>query len=202
MSEYRFRKMEYSDVKDVSLIHQAAFENFFLTTLGLKFLETYYKACLKNSQTIAYCAEDSKGKIVGFATGTLLAKGYHKTIFLKNWFFFLASLAISIVKKPSILIRLAKNLEKNERNDDKGDYAELLSIGVNPSCKGGGVGKALLNIFCQEVKNKGGSKIVLTTDKLNNEAVLGFYQKAGFEIYYEFITFPNREMYKLIALLD
>lgn len=202
MSEFSFRKMESSDVKEVSLIHKAAFKSFFLTTLGIRFLETYYKACLSNSQTIAYCALDSDGRIVGFATGTLLAKGYHKSIFLKHLFVFLSSLAISIIKKPNILIRLAKNLEKNEREDDNGNYAELLSIGVDPSCKGGGVGKILLNIFCQEVKNRQGSKIVLTTDKLNNDAVLGFYKKAGFDIYYEFKTYPNREMYKLISFLD
>lgn len=202
MSEYKFRKMVFSDVKEVSLIHQAAFKNFFLTTLGIRFLETYYEACLTNDNTIAFCALDNNGKIVGFATGTLLAKGYHKSIFLRHWFVFLASLAISIVKKPSILIRLARNLEKNERKDDKGDYAELLSIGVDPSCKGGGVGKTLLNFFRQEIKKRGGNKIVLTTDKLNNDSVLGFYQKAGFETYYEFSTYPNRKMYKLIALLD
>lgn len=202
MSEFSFRKMEFSDIKEVSLIHKAAFKNFFLTTLGLSFLETYYKACLTNEKTIAYCALDRDGRIVGFATGTSLAKGYHKSVFLKHWLIFLSSLAISIVKKPNILIRLAKNLEKNEREDDKGNYAELLSIGVDPNCKGGGIGKILLNAFCQEVKNRKGSKIVLTTDKLNNDAVLGFYQKAGFDIYYDFKTYPNREMYKLISSLD
>lgn len=202
MSEFSVRKMESSDVKEVSLIHKAAFKNFFLTTLGIRFLETYYKACLSNNQTIAYCALDRDGKIVGFATGTSQAKGYHKSIFLKHWFVFFSSLAISIFKNPKILIRLAKNLEKNEREDDNGNYAELLSIGVDPNCKGGGIGKILLNKFCQEVKNKQGCKIVLTTDKFNNDAVLGFYKKAGFDIFYEFKTYPNREMYKLISFLD
>lgn len=202
MSEYSYRKMESTDVKEVSLIHQAAFENFFLTTLGLSFLETYYKACLKNQYTIAYCALDKDGKLVGFATGSLISKGYHKSVFLHHIFPFLISLAISILKKPTVLVRLAKNLEKTDQKDDDGDYAELLSIGVDPSCKGGGVGKTLLNYFKQEVKNRGGRRIVLTTDKMNNDAVLGFYKNLGFMIFYEFIAFPKREMYKLIAFLD
>ncbi|MBA4258957.1 MAG: GNAT family N-acetyltransferase [Chitinophaga sp.] len=202
MSDFTFRKMQESDVTKVSLIHTKAFHNFFLTSLGMGFLETYYSACLKHQHTIAFCAEDQQGNLIGFATGSSWASGYHKSIFLKNIFSFLASLAISILKRPQILIRLIRNLEKNEHKNDTGEYAELLSIGVNPNYKSGGVGKELLTVFHDEVKKRGGVNVALTTDKFNNDAVLAFYKKCGYTILYDFKTYPKREMYKLIAILD
>jgi len=202
MSDFIFRQMRESDVSKISLIHTKAFKDFFLTSLGRGFLETYYSACLKHQNTIAFCAEDIEGNIVGFATGSSWAKGYHKSIFLNNMLNFIASLAISILLKPQILVRLFKNLEKNENKNDKGEYAELLSIGVNPDYKGGGVGKELLILFHKEVKSRGGKKVALTTDKLNNDVVLAFYKKSGYTILYDFITYPKREMYKLITVLD
>ena len=201
MGGFTFRKMKESDVHKVSLIHTMAFKNFFLTSLGINFLSTYYRACIKNTNTIAYCTEDQYGNMIGFVTGCDWAKGYHKTIFFNNILRFGVSLAWSILKKPTILLRLAKNMEKNSDKADTGEYAELLSIGVNPEYKGSGVGRELLNLFHHEVKRRGGSRVVLTTDKLNNEAVLGFYKKAGYEIFYEFTTYPDREMYKLMSVL-
>lgn len=202
MSDYTFRKMQESDINEVSLIHTKAFNNFFLTSLGISFLKTYYSACLKHQHTIAFCAEDKQGNLIGFATGSSWAKGYHKSIFLNNTFSFLASLAFSILKRPQILIRLVKNLEKNENRNDTGEYAELLSIGVNPEYKGAGIGKELLTVFHGEVRKRGGGKVALTTDKYNNEAVLSFYKKAGYETFYEFKSYPQRVMYKLIAIID
>ncbi|PJE48032.1 MAG: GNAT family N-acetyltransferase [Sediminibacterium sp.] len=202
MSDFTIRKMVESDVSNVSFIHIKAFKNFFLTSLGKGFLETYYSACLKHQHTIAFCAEDLQGNLVGFATGSSWAKGYHRSIFMNNIFSFLTSLAVSIVKKPPILIRLFKNLEKNKHKYDMGEYAELLSIGVNPDYKGGGVGRELLTVFHDEVRKRGGVKVALTTDKLNNDPVLAFYAKAGYETFYEFTTYPKREMYKLMAIID
>lgn len=201
MSSFNFREINISDVQNVSLIHTYAFKNFFLTSLGIDFLKTYYRACIKNKNTIAYCAEDQYGNMVGFVTGSSWAKGYHKTVFLNNISQFLISLFWSFVNKPSIFLRLVKNIEKNHHENDNGEYAELLSIGVNPDFKGSGVGKELLNLFHQGVRSRGGLRVVLTTDKHNNDAVLAFYKKAGYEIFYEFTTYPNRNMYKLISIL-
>lgn len=202
MTDFIFRKMIESDITKVSLIHTKAFKDFFLTSLGKNFLETYYRACLKHQHTIAFCAEDLQGNLVGFATGSSWAKGYHKTIFLNNLLSFISTLVFSIFKNPQILIRLMKNLEKNENKNDTGEYAELLSIGVNPDFKGGGVGRELLQVFHAEAKKRGCVKVALTTDKINNDAVLAFYKKCGYKTLYDFTAYPNREMFKLIAILD
>jgi ribosomal protein S18 acetylase RimI-like enzyme len=103
--------------------------------------------------------------------------------------------------KPSVFYRLAINLEKNASQKDDNDYAELLSIAVLPESKGSGIGKKLLESFEAEVKRRGGKKLALTTDFENNEAVVNFYQKCGYTIFYDFVTYPKRRMYKMIKIL-
>ena len=103
--------------------------------------------------------------------------------------------------KPSALIRLFKNLTKLNNIDDKGNYAELLSIGVSPDQTGFGIGQSLLVEFENQVREKGINSITLTTDADSNDSVLRFYKKSGYTVYYDFETFPNRKMLKLIKEL-
>jgi len=52
------------------------------------------------------------------------------------------------------------------------------------------------------MKLKGCSNLSLTTDYDNNEKAIQFYERLGYEIYYDFITYPNRKMYRMIKKLD
>lgn len=189
------------DFRAMAAIHNQAFSGFFLTSLGLRFLETYYKACIQHPVSIAVCALDDNGSMLGFATGSLQSAGYHWSLLFHNPFRFLAAALRSVVSKPSVLFRLAKNLDKNHSETDDRNYAELLSIAILPQLKGSGAGKALLKMFEEEAKLRGGRKIALTTDYENNQRVIAFYQKSGYEIFYDFVTYPDRHMYKMIKSL-
>ena len=46
------------------------------------------------------------------------------------------------------------------------------------------------------------SKIALTTDFNDNDSVIKFYNKCGYDVYYDFIAYPNRHMYKMIKNLS
>jgi ribosomal protein S18 acetylase RimI-like enzyme len=196
------RSAKPDDYRAMAAIHHKAFSGFFLTSLGIRFLETYYKACIKHPDSIAVCAIDANGSMLGFATGSIKAAGYHRNLLFQNPLGFLASALRSVLLKPSVLIRLIKNLDKNLSENDDRNYAELLSIAILPQLKGSGAGKALLEMFEEEVKEKGGCKIALTTDYENNDRVIAFYQKFGYEIFYDFKTYPDRHMYKMIKTLS
>jgi len=43
--------------------------------------------------------------------------------------------------------------------------------------------------------------ISLTTDYHNNEKVVDFYLKSNYKVLNEFISYPNRKMYKMIKML-
>ena len=91
--------------------------------------------------------------------------------------------------------------KENAGVGDKGEYAELLSIGVDPDKQGGGVGKKMLLALEEEVAQRGGVKLSLTTDYENNEKAVGFYHSLGYDEWYVCVTYPNRRMYRMIKPL-
>ena len=194
----KYRILKISDAKEVAIIHEKAFEGFFLTTLGRPFLETYYKSCIKYINALAICAVDEKGSILGFIVGSLNSKGFHKRLILNNIYSYAIQLIIISFTKPKSLLRLYRNLNKEASPEDCGDYAEVLSIGVLVEKKGLGIGKGLLFEFEKIINTENIKRVSLTTDLNSNEGVLKFYKSMGYGVYYEFTTYPDRQMFKLI----
>ena len=50
----------------------------------------------------------------------------------------------------------------------------------------------------EKVKQNHGLKLSLTTDYQDNDKAIGFYKSLGYEPWYDFVTYPNRRMYRLI----
>jgi len=190
------------DYSQLAFIHSEAFQGFFLTSLGIRFLNTYYKAVLHYNTSIAVCAVDENGNILGFASGTIKALNYNRGLFCKKMFSFIFAAARAAIRNPSVFYRLAKNLDKSPKIDDDRNYAELLSIAILPHFKGSGIGKNLLEHFENEVLKHGGKKLTLTTDYYNNDRVVSFYKKCGYEVFYDFYTYPKRRMFKMIKSLS
>jgi ribosomal protein S18 acetylase RimI-like enzyme len=193
---YRLAKKE--EYRKLAYVHIQAFDDFFLTSLGYSFLQTYYRSSLKSKDCVAVCACSDENEIVGFALGTVLSKGHHKRLLLSNPFSFLLRAIVIYITKPKAIIRLYQNLSKSADTNDNGQYAELLSIGVLKFLKGKGIGKGLIERFEQELILRGCKQIVLTTDFFNNDDIINFYKKQGYDIYYEFVSYPNRRMNKMI----
>lgn len=192
------RNLLEKDLTSIVNIHKDSFAGFFLTTLGDSFLRTYYGSVIKSSRAISIGYFDESNKLKGFAVGNLVSKGFHKDLLKNNMISFGFEALKIILTNPKSIIRLSKNMDKNNNPQDDGLYAELLSIGVSSEAKGEGIGKKLIEAFEEEVYSRNGKVISLTTDFDKNEYALGFYRKRGYEIFYEFTAFPNRRMYKLI----
>jgi ribosomal protein S18 acetylase RimI-like enzyme len=198
----KYIKSTVGQSDQIAKIHLKSFPNFFLTTLGYSFLKTYYKSCSKSKEAISICAIDNETKkIVGFAVGCLNSKGFNKKLIYSNLGAYFYQTLILLCTKPLALIRLFKNLGKGNVLSDKGNYAELLSIGMSPDQSGLGIGQNLLAKFENKVREKGVNTITLTTDVDSNDNVLKFYKKSGYKVYYDFVTFPDRNMLKLIKKL-
>jgi len=187
---------------NIEKIHLNSFPQFFLTRLGYSFLKTYYRNCVKSKEDISICAiNEENEKLFGFAVGCFNSKDFNKRLIFSNLLEFSYQALVLLFTKPIALIRLFKNLSKNNNKDDKGNYAELLSIGVLPDKKGFDIGYNLLVKFENQVREKGIDTVTLTTDADSNDSVLRFYKKSGYTVYYDFETFPNRKMLKLIKEL-
>lgn len=195
------RQAKLDDLDAIVKIHDVAFPGFFLTTLGDGFLKVYYKSVLNSPDGILLVCK-SDGETIGFCAGTFLSAGFNTRLIKKNLLSYMWQGTKLLFIHPVRIWHLYKNLSKeNPDVGDRGEYAELLSIGVDPNRQGGGAGKKMLIALEEEVKQKGGSKLSLTTDYDDNEKAIGFYHSLGFYEWYDFVTFPNRRMYRMIKQL-
>lgn len=196
------RKAAVNDVDAIVAIHQQAFPDFFLTTLGTRFLRLYYKCMCNCEDAITLCAEEDN-VVKGFATSSYYSQGFNTSLIKKNLFQFGLMGVELLFTKPKAILRLAKNLDKKADGnamEEKGEYAELYSIAVKPDNQGSGIGKKLL-IATEEYVAKHNSRISLTTDYYNNEKTIGFYHSLGYQNFYEFTTYPDRKMWRMIKKL-
>lgn len=194
------KDIEYIDklVKEVVDVHLSAFPNFFLSTLGAGFLRTYYRCFVehKNGNLIVATMDD---KVVAFAAATSECRGFNTSLLKKNLFAFGCRFLVLLFTKPMAIVHLANNMTKtSEEVEDNEDYAELYSIGTIAVVQGKGIGTKLMERLEVRLKKQGVEKVSLTTDYVDNDATLSFYKKNGYEVLYEFLTYPNRKMYRLI----
>ncbi len=197
------RNAELKDVNGIVKIHLAAFEDFFLSSLGERFLRIYYSAFIKSKQGVVLCAKKNED-VVGFSACSFISRGFNASLIKHNLVKFGIEAIMLLFTKHQALLRLAKNLNKESDDttiNDKGVYAELYSIAVSPSCQGEGVGKKLLTATEDDVK-KHNDIISLTTDYYNNEKTIAFYHALEYENYYEFVTYPDRRMWRMIKKLS
>jgi ribosomal protein S18 acetylase RimI-like enzyme len=192
--ENMIRRMEGENISRVVEIHLESFPGFFLTFLGARFLSLYYAGICAAPEGIAYVYLDSTGSPAGFVAGTSDPRGFYSRLLRKDWMrFSMASLA-AMVRKPSIVPRIARGLLHPSQNPAEIDVAGLYSIGVLPSLQGTGAGKKLVAAFLEEARNRGCRKVFLTTDREGNDAVNEFYRKMRFRVEREYTTPEGRRM--------
>lgn len=191
-----------NEIDALVVIHTSAFPDFFLTQLGTRFLRLYYSSVLSHPEGIllGYYEET---RLTGFCAATINSNGFNKRLIKFHFFAFVIETFMLLLTNIKALKRLYLNLSKTDStNTDKGEYAELLSIGVDRGHQGKGIGKQLLMALEEEVKQRGGRKLSLTTDCHNNKQAVGFYRSMGYRVFYDFMAYPDREMYRLIKTLS
>lgn len=187
------KALKTEDVKNITILHQIAFKNFFLTSLGSDFLTKFYASIFRSKDGIAIGAFDNSNELVGFAIGAKTKKGFYKSLLKNNFTPLLFSAFFNLLKQPLKIKRLLQSFLTSETsNEEFIDYATLLSICVNPDKKGQKIGKLLLEEFENEtlIYSKG---ISLTTDKYNNDYVNNFYISNNYILNNEFSQ-GNRKM--------
>ena len=195
------RKVEVNENRALAKLHMQVMPDFFLASLGEGFLTTYYKVVLRYPETICLLAEDENKNILGFVLGREKAKGYLKRILKSSLFTFVIEGIKLLFIKPKSLIRLVRNLDKISKDSsisDTQNYAEIGLIGVSPELTGQGIGHKLFEGFIGILKERNVANLSLTTDMDDNEQTITSYKAWGFTVMYEFKTYPDRRMLRLI----
>ena len=193
-SELMIRTMKQNDVVTVVKVHLASFPGFFLSFLGTRFLALFYSGICNAPEGIAFVYLDDSGSPAGFVAGTSNPRGFYSRLLKRGWLQFALASIVPVLKKPSVIGRVARAVSHPSGNPIGEDVAGLFSISVLPELQGTGAGKKLVQAFLDEAKQRGCIRVFLTTDRDNNVAVNSFYQKLGFSIERQYETPEKRRM--------
>lgn len=192
------RPMQRGDVAAVTAIHMAAFPGFFLSFLGGRFLREFYRAIVDDEECIAYVAA-REGRVIGFVAGSA-GSGFYRRAARRRWLRFAVASLGAFLRKPSIAPRLLRALYAPPKTASEG--ALLMSLAVDPRVQRSGAGRLLTAAFTEGARQRGARAVVLTTDRLGNDAVNAFYRAQGFVVASEFVTPEGRAMNEYILYIE
>jgi len=174
------------DIVQIVEVHINAFEGYYTTSLGRKFLYQFYRLFLDKKKCCLMVALDQE-KVIGFIAG--INSGYTiATLFKQKVHLFIVplllqslniQLGLQIIKRGLLVLKFGR---VNEIPIKLNEYHEIMSFAVLSNWQGRGVGKNIYkkfeNFLLENNRSKG---ICLTTDLCNNEEVLIFYSKQGYK---------------------
>ena len=184
------------NIVQISAIHLKAFQGEFLSSLGERVLNAYYRNYLYESDHLLLVAKVGE-RTIGFVAGTLNSERIYQGLFRNN-FFLIAKLTLKsflvnknlrshILKKRKFMKEVIKsrffkkkknkNIQNKKKEIDK-KRAKLLSIAVLDEFRGKGVAVELIVRFENEMQKKGALEGALYVRKKNLRGI-GFYEKTG-----------------------
>ena len=188
--------MNPADLGEVARLHERAFPNFFLTSLGAEVLAEIYRGMIEEGSGIALVAE-SEGRVVGLAAGSAAPVGFYRRLLLRRWWKFCLLLAPRLFVKPHLVWRLSWRVREAGSALQAGD-ASLLSLAVLPSGQHRGTGSMLLREFLASARSRGAKRVALTTDADDNVRVTAFYERMGFEARSTILTREKRRLHEYV----
>ncbi len=174
-------EMKLSDLDAIVAIHVQAFDGFFLTRMGPRFLCAYYQAVLDFDASISLVAYDTESaRALGFAVGFREPQGFY-AFFKQRRKRMLPAILRAVVLDPGLVPQILRNMRRVEAQADQPvDAVELSSIAVSTPERG--VGGVLLEAFADKARSEGAHRLTLTTDAKGNDPVRGFYEARGFTL--------------------
>jgi ribosomal protein S18 acetylase RimI-like enzyme len=187
------------DIEEIVAVHRDAFPDFFLTSLGERFLRRFYSAVGSDASALSFVGYVD-GRIAGFVVGTLQPSQFFRKLLLRQGMRFCIDALGALLRRPWFVgRRLLRGLTyRGEAPELRGNSALVSSVAVLPSASGRGLATALLNAFCEAAARRGATSVYLLTDRDDNPAANRFYLKAGFILDTELTRSGKRPMNRYI----
>jgi ribosomal protein S18 acetylase RimI-like enzyme len=183
------------DIERVVAVHRAAFQSFFLTSLGPRFLARLYGGYLAHPSGILLVAGDGgegerrgagagagDARIRGFVAGTTDPEAFYGWLRRSNGLAMALAAAPALARRPlGVGRRLASAVRYRGQAPQRVTGAALLaSLAVHPDAARQGMGGVLVAAFVERALEAGRDVTYLSTDVAGNDRVLEFYRRQGF----------------------
>jgi len=189
-TDYQLRPLESCDLRKVSILHRKAFKDSALTKLGLEPIRRYYEWQLTGphecyavgvfdeaQDLLGFCFSGVfHGSLSGFLAGN--KKFLIAWIFTHPWVIF-NPLVIDRIKNTIHPLK-KKQTQKTEISKEVKRSFGVLSIAVDPTKRGIGIGKMIMDSVEHEAMNNGFSHMHLTVHPSNISAI-SFYERCGWK---------------------
>lgn len=160
-------------------LHVRGISTGFLSSLGRAFLKQTYKALPRCPAGFGYVWEES-GRVLGFiACAESTARLYKQSLLRRG--LLMAIPLLRFVCRPSVIKRLWQTLRYPADVGTDVPTAELLSIAVDESARGRGVGQALVAAAVEEFRRRGIDRFKVAV-WAGNDTANAFYQRYGFTL--------------------
>ena len=184
------RNATKEDLPEITKVHMECFPDYFSTKLGSNLLCKYYGMYLEERPELFFvaCDEDT-GNIIGLANGYVFEKDIQNEFIKKNFLRMIFRIMWLLVIFDKMAWKRIKGMIIKEKPEDgalpgKPGTGDLLSICVLDDYKGCGAAKQLVENVEQGFLSIGIDEYVLTVFT-DNKRARAFYEKCGFNIYYE-----------------
>lgn len=186
-------EQEKGSIRKLSKLHTRAFPDFFLTQLGVNFLDALYKGYLSDERSGIIVAENN-GRLAGFIAYSYDYPNFYKGLMKKHLLRFAVCSMGAALRHPSFIKRLLGAFKKSDSVVKNEKYVELASICVDPRMGNHGIGSKLIDHLKGMVDLDKYAYINLETDAVNNDAVNRFYVKNGFKLARTYFSAEGRKM--------
>jgi ribosomal protein S18 acetylase RimI-like enzyme len=180
-------------------VHMRAFPQFFLTFLGRRFLREFYASFLVDPVGVGLVATDRRtGRVIGGVAGPVRPQGYFKRLLKRRWWAFALASAAAILRRPTVIGRLFRAVFYRGDAPPGPPRALLSSLAVAPEAQGRGAGRALVQAWVRQVRQRGAAGCFLTTDAEGNDRVNRFYRSLDWTIEHTYTTPQGRVMHRYV----
>jgi GNAT superfamily N-acetyltransferase len=174
------RTLTSADVAAAADLHGRCIDRGFLVRLGPRFLRQLYRYLAEADAGQVWVAIGDDGRVIGVCAYARDVRRMYRSVLRRGWFW----LALATFPN-SLRPRMAKGVLDVLRYPRKVGAkqlppAEILSIAVDPSVRGGGVGRALLERAVEQARLDGQEQIKVLAGVVLVVANR-FYQACGFE---------------------
>ncbi|MGP9707030.1 GNAT family N-acetyltransferase [Brachybacterium sp. AOP24-D1-21] len=193
-SDLTIRPVRADDAAALAVLHQNAFPEFFLSSLGTAFLKQFYLGFASDNAAISTVAVNDSGEIVGTIVGTTEPAGFFSRLLKRRLLQFGLLSVKDSLRRPRIIPRLLRAVTYRGDAGSPIDGALLSSICVRSDQQGKGTGTHMMTEWTAAAAAAGARAAYLTTDADSNDGVNHFYQELGWVLESTYATPEGRRM--------